>query len=180
MALVVETGTGRADAESFCSVAFATTYHANFGNAAWAALADDTTREQYLRRATAYMEQAYRERWAGYLINTTQALGWPRYEVPIKGYYGVGLSSQDSGLGAYWPADSIPSIVQNACAELALRAIAGALTVDVGAQVKQKVVGPISVTYADGARQTTEYKAVDDMLNVFFSSGGMNMRVVRA
>jgi hypothetical protein len=36
MALIVEDGTGLANAESYVSVADATTYHANIGNTAWA------------------------------------------------------------------------------------------------------------------------------------------------
>lgn len=51
MSLVTEDGTAKADAESYCTVAFATTYHSDRGNAAWAALASDTVREQLLRPA---------------------------------------------------------------------------------------------------------------------------------
>ena len=39
MSIVTEDGSGRADAETFISVADASAYHADRGNAAWAALA---------------------------------------------------------------------------------------------------------------------------------------------
>ncbi len=35
MSIVVEDGTGKSDAESFCTVAFATTYHTARGNSSW-------------------------------------------------------------------------------------------------------------------------------------------------
>ena len=46
MTLIVEDGTGLANAESYVSVADATTYHANIGNTAWAAITSDATKEQ--------------------------------------------------------------------------------------------------------------------------------------
>ena len=51
MSLVVEDGTGKADAESYISVADADTYHSNRGNTDWAALTT-TEKEQLLRGAT--------------------------------------------------------------------------------------------------------------------------------
>ncbi|KGQ19929.1 Phage protein [Lysobacter dokdonensis DS-58] len=147
MALIVEDGSGVAGAESYISVADADTYFAARGNAAWAALTTDQ-KEQALRKGTDYMEARYR--WRGDRVADGQALSWPRSCVYAFGY------SVD--------ADIVPERVQRACAELAVRASADDLSPDVGAQVKQETVGPISVTYADGARQTTAYKAVDAML----------------
>ena len=117
MALIVEDGTGLPNAESFVSVADATADHDARGHASWAALASDTQREQALRRATGYMEQMYRMRWAGARRDARQALSWPRYATPMldaPGGYGT--------LPAYYPMDAVPVVVQQACAELALRA----------------------------------------------------------
>jgi hypothetical protein len=50
------------NAESYVSVADADTYHANRGNASWAALTT-TQKEQALRKATDYMVGAYQSRW---------------------------------------------------------------------------------------------------------------------
>ena len=44
MALIVEDGTGLANAESYVSVADATTYHTNYGNTAWTAIIRSTAR----------------------------------------------------------------------------------------------------------------------------------------
>ena len=162
MALIVAPAAG---AESYISVADATAYHAARGNAAWAALPDDTAREQKLRIATDFMGQLYGSRWKGSRVSAAQTLDWPRYGVCSNGF----------------PVDStiVPVAVANACAELALRAIDGDLAPDLGAQVKQETVGPISVTYADGARQQVAYQSVDGMLRPYLSGSANQIKLVR-
>jgi hypothetical protein len=176
MALIVEDGTGKPDAESYISVADATAYFAARGNETWAALADDTAREVLLRKATDYMQAAYAGKWAGQRVSAYQALDWPRAYVArrdVVGGYGPAP--------VYWPNDEVPETVRRACAELAVRAAAGDLSPDLTAQVKQETVGPISVTYADGARQSTAFRAVDSMLSPFFLGGGTGqVAIVRA
>ena len=73
MALIVEDGSIVTGAESYISVADASTYHSNRGNTAWASLSTDAIREQCLRKATDFMRQAYRSRWQGYRVNEDQA-----------------------------------------------------------------------------------------------------------
>lgn len=180
MALITETGAGLPNGESYCSVADATAYHAARGNAAWAGLADDTAREQMLRRATDYMEQVYRMRWAGYMVSPTQVLSWPRHLVPVKGYYaGVGLASS-AGFGAYYPTNTIPAAVAHACAELALRAIKGELAPDIGPLKKRVKVAVIETEYVIGATPYVRFRAVDRMLDPFMSGTAGNIALVRA
>lgn len=176
MALIVEDGTGRADAESLCTVAAATAYHAARGNAVWAALASDTVREQMLRKATDYMEQVYRLKWAGNLLSTTQALSWPRYLVPIKGF----SSGMRSGVGAYYASNIVPTVVANACAELALRAISGDLAPDITRLKKRVKVDVIETEYVDGATPYVRYRAIDRMLDPFMSGTAGGIALVRA
>jgi hypothetical protein len=173
MSLIVEDGTGKPDAESYISVADADTYFANRGNTVWAALSP-TQKEQALRSATDYMVQAYELRWSGSRRTLTQALAWPRYYVPRKDIVGMYAPQQ-----IYYDFDTVPVAVGHACAELAVRASATPLSPDLTAQVKQETVGPISVTYADGARQVPEYKAVDAMLAPYLKGMGA-VPVVRA
>lgn len=172
MPLVVEDGTGRADAESLCSAAAADTYHVNRGNAAWAAL-DATGKEQALRKATDFMS-VYRNRWAGYRKTTLQALDWPRFSVPIK----------DAGYGGYWAyydSESVPLAVQNACAELALKSLTTTLAPDLKPPRTRVKVGPIETEFARGDRQTTTFRAVEAMLLPYFGAGGgLNVKVTRA
>lgn len=169
MALTVETGTGSATAESYISVADASTYHSNRGNAAWAALSTDAIREQCLRKATDYMVAAFRDRWQGERVLETQALDWPRNAVTVEGYL---LDS-----------DSIPETIKRACAELALKAATADLQPDLTQGVLSESVGAISVTYDKGSPQATRYAFINAMLAPFFKAGassGVTMGLVRA
>ncbi len=170
MPLIVEDGTGKADAESYCSVSDADAYHAARGVTAWAAL-DTTGKEQRLRMATDYMLQTYRALWAGQRVTATQALDWPRYDVPRRDY------------GDYYPSNTVPAEVVRACAELASRVTVGAaLLTDQTREITEQTVGPITTKYAQGSSQATRYAAADAMLAPFFvaARGGSVMRLVRA
>lgn len=173
MSLIVEDGTGLANAESLISVADATAYHAARGNAAWAALASDIIREQLLRKATDYMGQVYRMSWAGYRKTTAQALDWPRYEVPI-------IDSPAFGL-AYYDENSVPTIVKNACAELALRAASDDLAPDLEQRIKREKIDVIETEYDSTSPQYVRYRAIDNMLAPFFgmASNGSFRKLVR-
>ena len=174
MTLVVEDGTARANADSYCSIVFADTYHTGRGREeSWSDL-DSEVKEAALRQASDYIGQEYRLRWAGSRRTATQALDWPRVDVPMKDVPGASYS-------AYYPYDVVPDEVKKACAELAFRSISAALSPDLGAPVTGKTVGPISVTYAAGARQETRYRAVDDLLAPLLkSSGNVFIRLVRS
>jgi len=174
MALIVETGAGLADAESYISVAAATAHHAARGNAAWAALASDTIREQLLRKATDYMVATYRLRWSGRRALTTQALDWPRYNVPMTD--GPSLDTATS----YYPYDVVPAAVARACADLALKAATVSdLTPDLSQAVKSKQVGPVKIEYQDYSQATKTYRAIDNVLSPFMSGQG-TIRLLRA
>jgi hypothetical protein len=166
MALVTEDGTGLANAESYISVADATTRHSAFGNAAWAALASDTVREQYLRQATAYMVQAYRERWTGYRLTETQALDWPRFDVCVDGYPVA--------------TDEVPADVANACADLALKAASDTLAPDLERAVVRKKIGPLETEYSPHSPQAKRYRAIDMALAPYLKGSSAMAMLVRA
>lgn len=173
MALETETGTGSATAESFCSVADADTYHAARGTTLWATMTT-TEKEQALRRGTDYMGQTYRLRWAGYRKSDSQALDWPRYDVP----------KPDTSAGrfmAYYDDDVVPVEVRNACAEMAFRAASGELAADQGQAVIERTVGPITTKYAAGSSAAKRYVAVDRLLAPLLTDGGSSsaLRLVR-
>lgn len=165
MALVVENGAGIAGAESYISVADATAYHAARGNAAWAALASDTVREQALRRATDYLGQIYRDRWSGYRVNSEQALDWPRYEAPRRDLPG-------DAYYAYYASDAVPIEVVRACADLALRAAAGELVEDEDQRIASVSAGSVNVTFQAGSSPRKRYPAIDGLLMPVLRSGG--------
>ncbi len=81
MSIIVEDGTGLATAESYISVADASTYFTARGNTTWDALDEGeatAAREAALRLATDYMTAVYRDRWEGVRYTEGQALCWPR------------------------------------------------------------------------------------------------------
>lgn len=155
MALIVETGTGLANAESYVSVAAANAYHAKRANTAWDAL-EPEIKEMALRRATEYIEIMFHGRWKGLPSTSTQALHWPRAWV-----------YPDPAVLAALPSDKIPAMLANACAELATRATdpASPLLTDEDPQVvASEAVGPISVAYASSGTRQIRYTIVERML----------------
>lgn len=166
MALVTEDGTGLSNAESYVSLADATTRHAALGNADWAAAASDTVREQALRRATVYMEGAYRSRWKGTKLLRDQALSWPRYGANVDG----------------WTLEStiVPVEVANACADLALKALDGDLTPDLERGIVRKKIGPLETEYDTNSPQAKRYRAADMGLAPYLKGSSAMVGLVRA
>lgn len=164
MALTPEDGSVVAGADSYCSLAYATTYHGDRGNASWAALASDTVREQCLRKATDYMVQVYRGRWQGQRKQDGQSLDWPRVWVVVD-HYAV-LST------------IVPTEVKNACAELALKAATSTLYADQSQGVIREKIGPLETEYDKSSPVAVRYKAVDSMLRPYLDFvSGIGIRV---
>jgi hypothetical protein len=165
VALIVEDGTGKADAESYVSVADADTRQANLGNTNWATLLT-AEKEQALRRATLYIEQAYRERWTGYRLHKAQALSWPRWNVWVDGY----------------PVDTdiVPPDVAHVCADLALKAAAGDLAPDLTRGIVRKKVGPLETEFDRFSPQSTRYRAIDMALSPYLKGSSAMASLVRA
>ena len=157
MTLVVENGTGLTNAESYVSVANADARLTALGKTDWAALST-TVKEQSLRRATAYIEQAYRSRWKGTKSTRDQALSWPRWGAMVDG----------------WVLDGnvIPTDIANACAELALTASAGDLNANLTRAVVREKVGPLETEYAQFGPESTRYRALDMALAPYLTGGG--------
>ncbi len=107
MTLVVEDGTGKTDANVYISLAFADAYHEDRGNTKWenAPIPD---RESALIRATDYIEKRWGIWFRGIKSSSAQALQWPR------------ISAFDNN--RYALANEVPTPLQKACAEYALRA----------------------------------------------------------
>lgn len=165
MSIVVEDGSGVANAESYISVAGADTRLAALGMTNWADLTT-TEKEQALRRATSFIEGAYRDRWKGTRLLRAQSLSWPRYGVVVDGF----------------PVEStvVPVDVANATAELAFRAAAGDLNADQTRGIVREKVGPLETEYDRYAPQATQYRSIDAMLAPYLSGGGGMARLVRA
>lgn len=169
MTLIVEIGTNVTGAESYQTVAGADTYHANRGNATWAALTT-TVKEQLLRKATEYMTQMYRNRWKGYRSYSDQSLDWPRQFVLVD----------DSLYNEEIAFNEMPAEIKNACAELALKANSESLNPDIERQTASVSIASLSVTYVPGSPQNKKFTSIDMMLKPYLKNGGSGLRVVRA
>lgn len=177
MALVVEDGTGKADAESYVSVAEVDTYLTTTETldatraalkATWDAGATTTAnQEAACREATRYIEANYLDRFMGYKGTKAQALSWPR--TGAADAYGWSVD-----------ADVIPQVLKDATAELALRALSSSAAPDIaagGGALSAKVVQAGSVRLeqawsSGGARERAAYDRVDDLLRPLLTGGG--------
>jgi hypothetical protein len=197
MAFVVEDGTGVANANAYCTVAFATGYFRDRGINAWLDIDDNLTYQQAIIRATDYIELRFADRFIGERKADDQSLSWPRISgapimVPVMPYagmtYGVGYAAYSPEQMSF-PADVVPLTLQKACAEYALRALTTTLASDptmdpTGMTIKStsEKLGPIEekIEYVG---QTTPalfkpYPAADGLLKPLLTAGGN--RIIRA
>ena len=164
--LVVETGAGLSNANSYATVAQADAYlRARARAAAWDAL-DLETKAGRLVMATGYLDAAVR--WAGEIATSAQALGWPR----------ANALDRD---GRPLAVDAVPVAVRNAAIEIAQ---AGELTTERSRSAVSETVGPISVDYADGhdvAQGAGRYAfALSLVSGLVRASAAGSVRMVRA
>ncbi len=166
MALIVEDGTGKSNADSYLSDADASTYHINFGSDAWAQEGSEPKREKALRQATQYLQAHFEGRWIGIRANELQSLAWPRnHAIDVDDF----LISHII----------VPQRVKDATAELAVRALAGPLQTDETtpgtirrSRVKVDVIE--KETEYNGASQQTLFRFVSELLaSLLVSSGTM-------
>lgn len=163
MALIVETGEGLPESDSYVSLETALAYHVAHGNAGWAAdTLTDEAREIALRNATAHIDSTPNYQFQGVPVSVDQALLWPR-----------------TGFG--WPQKR----VVDATCELALRALSGKLITDVAAdgRIKSEKIGPLETVYSDPLNGgQVQYAFVDNILApLLVKKGGWGVtQLVRA
>lgn len=138
MTLIIETGSGLPDAESFATAADLADYAVKFGKAV---PADEPSQEALLRRAALQMGAIP---WRGSALSREQALAWPRYNVRRNG----------------WELDSRTIPPQVKAGQLALAAeIHADDLVDpatkVGAAIRKKV-GPLEFEYGTASASVTK------------------------
>lgn len=176
MAIVVEDGTGKTDANAFISIAYFKAYCDARGHDYSAY--SDTLIEQGIVRATAFMSDSYK--WAGERIKGRSAIGggqglaWPRWDVVDDDGYSV-------------PADSVPDEIERATAEVTRRELAtpGAMTPDYNPslRVKSKNVkaGPVSsateydMSRTDAGSVRPVLLVVRDLIGPLLATGGGSM-----
>lgn len=150
MPLVVEDGTGKADADSYHTVAGFKIYCDDRGMSYSGH--SDTDIERALRQGSFYIDTAFR--FKGNRNLASQALEFPRANlVDWSGYTITGL----------------PVRVVRACCELAFRALSQPLLEDLdrGGKVVSESVGSISVTYAQDAPAGKTWQAAQKLLEPY-------------
>lgn len=171
MALIVEDGSGLTTAESYASVAAATTYLTERGReAAWIALAE-AVQEEHLRNGTEYLDTEFSRVWRGTKNNSVQALPWPR----------TGVHDDDGYLLAN---DVLPVDLVRATIEAALRdaTVTGGLQPDieqVGRVKKESIeVGSLAISteWVDGGSDRVFFRRVRRLVSRLIRS---NDEVVR-
>ena len=168
MSFVVEDGTGVADSNSYTSEAFADAYFLDRSNATWAA-ASSSEKEVALVKATDYIELRFRDRWQGNLSPDATTLSFPRqYLYDRKGEL----------------VEGVPTDVQKATCEYALRALSASLlpdptVADSGQAIKRifEKVGPIETEteYEGGAARPDlirPYPTADRLLVYWITGTG--------
>lgn len=143
MALTVEDGTGKSDADSYVDEADFTAYLAKYEKTVTG------TKETLLLQAMQYLES---KRYRGVKKTQAQALQFPRYDVVVDGYL---LAS-----------DEIPVNLKNAQMENALAIDGGENPMDNQDRVvKREKIGVLETEYATDGRSTTYLKTVESLLS---------------
>lgn len=172
MPIVVEDGTGKADAEAYVSVANCTAYCAARGLAFTGSTAHQ---EQAIVRATQWIDARYRGRWQGYRRHgRDQALDWPRLEV-------IDDNAREAIDGDELPVEIVDATCEAAARELA---VPNSLSPDLrrGGAVKRYKAGSVEVEYSASASPETVYRKIDDILAPLMARtvSGLTSKAVRA
>jgi hypothetical protein len=151
VALIVEDGSGRPDANGYAVVAEADAYWQDRDNAVWAG-ATTAAKEAGLIQATQFLDAGFA--WRGSRIDRDQALDWPR----------IG-AVDDEGLER--DSNSVPTEIKQATFELALQALSGALlpAESRGGLIDRVKAGSVEVEFAERAPAGRTYEFVERIID---------------
>lgn len=161
---IVEDGTIVEGAISYVTLDYANEYHARRVNSAWLLLTVGQ-KKAALVKATDYLKQKYRLKWQGDRVSAEQPTDWPRNWVEYVDYaYITQNGSTRIGGFIYYPANIVPEEVKQACCELALLSLSGALYGEQGQRVKREKVDVLEVEYQDYTSPARVFPVVDGYL----------------
>ena len=168
MSIVVETGSGNPDANSYVSLEEATEYFAWLGNDEW-----DNSDETILARATQAIDLAYGSRVKSTKLTADQGLAWPRVEF-------------EDGDGFVRSSTAIPAELKKAVFEAAFQMQQGNEVVvnpdREGLVTKStKKIGSMEITreYSDARTSTNKNTKIDLMLASLLKAGGRGLRNIK-
>lgn len=167
MAIVVEDGTGKIDANSYLSVAEADAYVSAYLNDINWQKCNTETKERALKAATVYLDGNYGYSWVGYRKSTSQSLDWPRSEAIAPS-------------GKTYLSTEVPTELKRAACELAVRHVsdsAGILPDDdtsrgiLSERVKVDTIEE-EVRYSGSKPTRKRYGKVEMLLTPLVGNGG--------
>lgn len=164
MALVIEDGSGKTNAQSYVSVADVQSYATLYG------LSSAHVTEAVVMRAMRYLEGNYLARWIGVKKTEEQALSWPRAWATRRDGYTQGESI-------------IPVEVKNAVCALAIRSTSDVdLSPDItrDSTTLEEEVGPLRVKYAANSPVVAIFRDVELILRPVILFGGNSGKVMRS
>ena len=168
MALVVETGTGLPNADSYITLADARVYAANYG---LTLPSDDTEAEIALRQGCAYIE-LQEGRYSGTRVSTSQALAWPRTDAA-------------NSFGSQYPDNVVPIQLGRAQVAAAAEFAKGTdvrATDDGKSVASEAVTGAVSVSYFNNGKTgegSVITRALDELRVLLVVGNGFSFRVGR-
>ncbi len=172
MALVIEDGTGKPNADSYVGVTSADTYALRRRITAWGGLTEED-KESALIQGFDAISQLYGRRFMGRRTNPAQAGVWPR-----EGAYVEGRDIAST---------TVPEAVKSAQIELAIESIKpGGLWASVDPnepQLIERTVGPVTRKFKPrdpNAPTQKTFDKVEAMLAPYFDEEYMSLTVYRA
>ena len=166
--LIVETGAGVANANSFVTVEVVKAYAANRGVALPAE--DDAVAIQLIKATDAI--KMYSNRLAGTLVSGEQALPYPRSNVPVPGYPGY-----------VYEDETLPPALMEAQLQFALAINAGVELFPTisGKFIKRRKIGPIETEYSEAVQADgrTTAPGAYNALSLLFENAGFGLRTQR-
>jgi hypothetical protein len=153
MSLVIESGVGLEDAESYVDVAYVDAYFLKRGNTEWGLI---DNKEACIIKATDYFESSYL--FKGEKLNENQALAFPRLINGVVEY---------------------PIRVKNAICELALKSSTATLLEDTSKSVLSEKVGELEISYDPNSRDGVNYEFVFNLIAPWLNSSGFSSSIVR-
>lgn len=162
--MVVEDGTGKADANSYASVEYADDYFSARGVSAWEEL-ETEQKESALIRATDFIDNIYQ--WNGKKLTVTQSLRFPRQN--LRDYEGNEVTG-------------IPACLKQAVCDAAVIASGGTelfQTKNENGDVVSETITTLSFTYAknessEKTASTTLYDSINTKLRGLFREASSN------
>ena len=144
MSIIIESGNGDSNSESYVDVAYVDAYFLKRGNAEWDSI---TNKESKIILAMDFIENNYT--YIGTKLVSTQSLSFPRLI---------------NGETVY------PTSLKSAACELALKANSGDLLQDTGKTTIREKVGTLEVEYDPNQDDLTSYNYVNKLLAPYLVS----------